>query len=172
MPVGVSANALGLTGYVSQRRRAVLAGAFAVLVFVIMCVIYALVQSSHVFSQKTLSNGAYQYTFDFYKSAEPVNLVQGEGVQYGNTATAIAAPTSDAVAADCRHVGSEWQTAFMVVVNGDPRPVCSIGAKRYLLQFYYANARHLFEVTYATPQLGASQQQVRHIMQSMKVMLQ
>ncbi|HUC89653.1 MAG TPA: hypothetical protein VMR45_02535 [Patescibacteria group bacterium] len=172
MPTGVSANSIGLDGRVSNIRRLLMLGLPLTVLLVLVLGIWLLVQQNlTVFSTKNLTNGTYSYTFSFYKKAEPVNLNQGEGLQYGNHATVIAAPTTDEITNDCSLVaGGQWKTAFTAIVAGSSRPVCSRDNTSYFVTFNYGQARHLFEITYTNTK-DAKLSDVRTIIESLTVSL-
>jgi len=169
MPVGVAANSVGLGGGSGRRlRRSLVAGIALMAVLALAFGVWIAATHTKPLHEFSLNNGAYTYNFLFYKSSETVNLVGGAGLKSGSKAFVIAKPTSDEVTNDCNKVGKKWKQAFTVSVEGTGRPVCSIDDNVFLVMFTHGKAKHLFEITYTSPQ-AASTADVRQIMQSIKV---
>jgi hypothetical protein len=126
------------------------------------------VRSFSTFEPKTMANGAYEYTFTFYKAAESVNLHAGEGLNFEDKVLAIAKPTSEVAFDDCAFVGKEWKRAFSVSIAGQQRPVCTADNRVFLTTFDYSRAHHLFEVSYTISQ-ASELAEVEKIMGSLQV---
>jgi hypothetical protein len=169
MPVGVTANSVGLGDtYVQRIRRLLMIVLPLVAVVALTIGVWLAAGSSKPFRTFSISNGAYLYDFFFYKSSETVNLVAGSGLQAPDKALVIAKPTSDEVVNDCSEVGKQWKNAFTVSVETVNRPVCVLGNNVYLVTFYHGKAKHLFEITY-TGSEDKKIDDVKQIMQSIKV---
>jgi hypothetical protein len=172
MPVGITANSVGLGDTYGQRlRRTLLVGVPLAIVLALTIGIWLALGTAKPMRTFSLSNGVYAYTFLFYKSSETVNLVQGSGLK-AEKAIVIAKPTNDEVINDCGEVGKDWKTAFTATVDGMERPVCRYKENVYLVTFYHGKARHLFEVTYTNAHATPQADDVRQIMQSIKVSLE
>ncbi len=170
MPLGVSANSIGLDGRPTNTRLLLMVGIPLLILLSVTFGSWLVVQSVSLFRTKHLTNGAYTYSFSFYKSAETVNLDQGVGLQYGTHAWVIAKPTTDEVVNDCASVAGKWQNAFTARVEGAERPVCTDGSTTFFVTFYHGTARHLFEITYSDKK-DVNQDYVRKFIESLRVTL-
>jgi hypothetical protein len=171
MPLGLSANSVGLSdGGGPSLRRIALIGLPLTVVLALVLGIWLLVRSLAPLAPQTISNSSYEYNFLFYKSAETINLVAGEGLKYGDKALVIAKPTSDPVVGNCSQLEGGWREAMRVKVEGVERPVCVLHDSVFLVSFYHGDSRHMLEVTYTAPH-AANTSDVRQIMGSVRVAL-
>jgi hypothetical protein len=154
MPVGISANTVDVVGNVRKTRMRSLLF-LGIPIAILLAVVVGVWLAARIISplhQTVISNEGYDYHFLFDKSAEPVNLVQGDGLQLDNRALVIAKPTSDNLIQDCGAVGRGWTQAFMVLIEGREQRVCTLDNKAFLAIFYHGTEKHLFEITYTIPQ--------------------
>jgi len=169
MPVGVTANSVGLGDTYAQRiRRLLMVGAPLVAVIALVMGIWLALGNAKSMRTFSLTNGVYSYTFSFYKSSETVNLIAGSGLKASDKALVIAKPTNDEVVNECTDLGKKWKKTFTVIVEGVERPVCQLNDNIYLVTFYHGKAKHLFEITYNIKH-DTQGEDVKQIMQSLKV---
>jgi len=170
MPVGVSANTINVASHIRVQyiRRIVFFGIPITILVVVVIGVWLAALGLSPLTPKVITNGAFEYHFSYYKSAEPVNLALGEGLQDGNRSLVIAKQTTDLAYNDCSQVGDGWSRAFIAVIEGQERLVCTRSNKVYLVIFYHEEKRHLFEITYTSTQNGKSDE-IRTIMSSLKV---
>lgn len=174
MPLGLSANSIGLDGRSPVRRRIVGAVLLAVCVIGLCVGGWIGAKSLEPLRPKSIVNGVYEYTFLFYKDAEPVNLVAGQGFKYDDKALLIAKPADEPVITDCNQLNTRkytWQQAFTAQVLGAERPVCRLGNTVFAVTFFAGQAEHLLEVSYTEPGV-VNADEVRAIMESIRVTLQ
>jgi len=154
MPMGVSANTVGVAHSIrlAKIRRLLFLGVPVIILLAVVAGVWLAARNLSQLDHKAIRNGAYDYNFDFYKAAEPVNLLQGQGLRLDKRAIAIAAPTTDAIILDCSSLGREWKEAFEVYIEGEKRPVCSESDKSFLAIFPHGTQPHLFKVSYTSAQ--------------------
>jgi hypothetical protein len=169
MPIGVTANSVGLGDTHGQRlRRLLWVGVPLAVVLALVFGVWLAAVNAKPLQPSSISNGVYAYNFLFYKSAETVNLVGGSGLEAHDKALVIAKQTSDEVVKTCAEVGREWKDAFTVSVEGVDRPVCMRSDNVFLVTFYHGKIKHFFEITYTSPS-AISSADVRQIISSLKV---
>lgn len=171
MPFGLSANSVGLDGRSTNWRRILYIGIPLTTLLAVACAAWLVVRSLAPLTTQAIYNGAYEYSFLFYKKSETVNLAAGSGLQYANKALVIAKPTGDDIVTACNKVGPKWKDAFTVRIEGVQRPVCQLNDNVFLVLFPHGRANHLFEITYTAPR-AADTAEVQRIMQSLQVSLQ
>jgi hypothetical protein len=172
MPVGITANSVGLGDSYGQRIRRLLAvGVPLVAVLALTLGVWLALGNTKSLRTFSITNGVYVYDFLFYKSSETVNLLAGSGLKAQDKALVIAKPTNDEVINDCSEVGKQWKNAFTTTIEGVERPVCVLNDSVYLVTFYHGKAKHLFEITYMSPH-DSKPEEVKQITQSIKVSLE
>jgi len=169
MPVGVSANTLGVVPGRVNMRRLLFIGIPLVLLLSVSLGTWLLARNLSPLGQKVISNDIYDYHFLFYKAAEQVNLAQGHGLQYDNHVVAIARPSRDNTIQECGVIGSGWHRAFMVTLEGREQQVCTLNNRAYLIIFYHGDVRHLFELTYTSRQPDSRNKEIQKIIESVTV---
>lgn len=170
MPFGLSANSVGLGDGGLNWRRMLFVGIPLTVVLALALGTWLYAQRANTLSLKNVANGAYSYDFLFYKTAEPVNLLAGQGYKYDSKALAIAKPTSEEVVRECAQLGEKWTEVFAVTVEGVPHPACVLNGNVFAVMFAHGQANHLFEITYTSPQ-AVNRNDVRRSMESLKVTL-
>jgi len=176
MPVGLSANSVGLgTGQGISMRRILFTGIPLTILIAVAVGTWLFARSLAPLAPKALVNGSYQYDFLFYKNSELVNLVAGQGLKYGNQAIVIAKTTTDDVVSECKQMNTkkqQWKEAFRTEVMGVERPVCRLNDNVYVMTFYGGSeTKHLLEISYTSPHT-ANTDDVRKITSSLKVTLE
>lgn len=174
MPVGLSANSVGLDGRTNHARKVLFIGVPLTILLAVCLGTWLFARSLSPLTQKTIVNGAYEYSFVFYEDAEPVNLVAGEGFNHNNKALVIAKPSNDDVTKTCEQMNTrhkQWKEAFRAEVMGVERPVCRLKDNVYMVTFFQNSAEHLMEISYAAP-LDTNSNDVRKIVESLRVTLQ
>jgi hypothetical protein len=170
MPMGVSANTINVASHLrAQRIRRLLF--FSIPLTVLLAVVVAVwlaARSLAPLQPKVISNDIFDYHFMFYKTAEPVNLDQGSGLQDDNRSLVIAKPTTDYLYTDCSEVGKEWRRAFTALIQGKEQLVCTRDNKAYVVIFSHKEKRHLFEITYTSSQNGKTEE-LNRIFSSLEV---
>lgn len=176
MPVGLSANSVGLgSGQGFSMRRILFTGIPLTILIAVAVGTWLFARSLAPLSPKTLVNGSYQYDFLFYKKSEPVNLVEGQGLKYSNQAIVTAKTTTDDVVSECKQMNTrkqQWKEAFRTEVMGIERPVCRLDDNIYVVTFYGAGGtKHLLEISYTSPHT-INTDDVRKIVTSLKATLE
>lgn len=132
------------------------------------------VRSLEPLMTKSMVNGVYQYSFLFYKDAEPANFQGGQGFRYDDRVSVVAGKTPLDVYGKCAELNTKkqaWQEALTVDIQGVQRPVCKY-QNIYMVTFFGANqSQHMMQVVYDD---GGDEEKpaVQKIMQSVKVSLE
>lgn len=167
----MSASQLGL----STPGKTVEWGTYIKMVLIILAVLAVLI-GGFIFAKnfffgmttKTLSNGGYNYSFKFYRTASIVYPNGGEAYKYNDNIVAGVQPTNDNLA-ECYEIGSGWTKAFTTQIDGSTRPACVVNSQAFGVLFTALNHNHLFIVTYKTKQDTSVYPMLKTIFSSVKV---
>jgi hypothetical protein len=170
MPFGLSANSVGLGNGGLNWRRVLFVSIPLTVVLAVAVGTWLFVRSLAALTPHTVYNSSFEYTFLFYRSSETVNLQGGSGLKFDGKAFVVAKPTSTDIITDCARLGTKWQPAFHVRIEGVEYPVCRLRDNVFLVTFNHGNTKHLFEISYSAPH-AINTTDVKQIMESIKVAL-